>query len=222
MNNKEKYCIVCGKPLTGVQRKFCSINCKTKEHYRQNKSNTSFRQYLRSVARKLELIEYKGGKCEICGYNKNIAALEFHHIDSSTKCFNIDGRLLANKKMDELIEEVNKCMLLCSNCHKEVHHENHDIQTIKQYLNEPNFKNKKREIFVCKECGKILNIENKTHLCAECYLKHSEERRKVKRPNKEELQKLLKEYSLTKIGKMYGVTHGAIKKWGIQYGIIKT
>ena len=37
-----------------------------------------------------------GGKCEICGYNKNVSALEFHHIDSVTKDFKLDARKLAN------------------------------------------------------------------------------------------------------------------------------
>lgn len=220
MEKEKKYCIICGKELNGLQRKFCSANCKAKDHYRQHKSNTSLRQFLRSAERKIELIEYKGGKCEICGYNKNLAVLNFHHIDSSKKSFNIDGRLLANKKMEDLINEANKCMLLCANCHQELHHENHDIETVKQLLEEHQSKKNKREIYVCKDCGKILNIENKTQLCSECYVKHSAERRKVERPSKEELQKLLKENSLSKIGKMFGVSHASIKKWGIQYGII--
>ena len=220
MEKEKKYCVICGKELNGLQQKFCSANCKAKDHYRQQKRNTSLRQFLRGAERKLDLIEYKGGKCEICGYNKNLAVLNFHHIDSSKKSFNIDGRLLANKKMEDLIHEANKCMLLCANCHQELHHENHDIETIKQLLEEHKYKRTKREIYVCKDCGKILNIENKTQLCSECYVKHSAERRKVERPSKEELQELLKENSLNKIGKMFGVSHATIKKWGIQYGII--
>ena len=122
--------------------------------------------------------------------------------------------------MEDLINEANKCMLLCANCHQELHHENHDIETIKQLLEEHKSKKNKREVYVCKDCGKILNIENKTQLCSECYVKHSAERRKIERPSKEELQELLKENSLNKIGKMFGVSHASIKKWGIQYGII--
>ena len=221
MGREKKYCIICGKELTGTQQKFCSTNCKAKDNYRRHKSNTSLKQFIRSVERKLELITYKGGKCEICGYNKNLSALNFHHIDSSEKSFSIDGRLLANKKKEDLIDEANKCMLLCANCHQEIHHENLDIELVKQLLNEHKNKRNKREVYVCKDCGKILNYENKTQLCSECYIKHSAERRKVERPNKEELKELLTKYSLSKIGKMYGVSHTAIKKWGIQYGIIK-
>jgi hypothetical protein len=65
-------------------------------------------------------VEYKGGKCEICGYNKCINALEFHHNDSSKKEFGIAAnghcRSWENVKI-----EIDKCTLLCSNCHKESH-----------------------------------------------------------------------------------------------------
>lgn len=221
MEEKLKYCVICGNKLNGSQQKFCSASCKQKDFYHNHKNNSSFAQFLRSAKRKLELVEYKGGKCERCGYNKNISALEFHHINSSEKKFNIDGRLLANKKMEELIDEANKCMLLCSNCHKEVHHEGHNIETIKEFLNEEKITKDKIEVFVCKECGKVLSKHNKTKLCSECYLKYSLTLRKVERPSAEELSELLKTNSLNKIGKMYGVSHASVKKWGIKYGLIK-
>lgn len=216
-----KKCIVCGKELNGVQQKFCSASCKQKDFYSKHKNNSSFAQFLRSAKRKLEIIEYKGGKCEKCGYNKNIAALEFHHINSNEKSFAIDGRILANKKMEDLIAEANKCMLLCSNCHKEIHHENHELENVKTILMENDIIKEKKEVFVCKECGKILSKYSKTQVCAECYLKHSFERRKVERPSAEKLEELLKTNSLNKIGKMYGVSHALVKKWGVNYGIIK-
>lgn len=221
MESNVKYCVVCGKELNGMQQKFCSASCKQKDFYHNRKNNSSFAQFLRSAKRKLELIEYKGGKCEICGYNKNLSALEFHHINSKDKSFSMDGRLLANKKMEDLITEANKCMLLCSNCHKEIHHENHELEVVKLLIENNDILQKKSEVFVCKECGKILSKNNKTQLCSECHLKHRFELRKVERPSAEELQKLLKQYSLNKIGKMYGVSHASVKKWGVKYGIIK-
>ena len=89
MESNVKYCVVCGKELNGMQQKFCSASCKQKDFYHNRKNNSSFAQFLRSAKRKLELIEYKGGKCEICGYNKNLSALEFHHINSKDKSFSI-------------------------------------------------------------------------------------------------------------------------------------
>lgn len=75
---------------------------------------------------KQKLVDLKGGKCEICGYDKCLNALEFHHVDRETKLFELN---LANfnKAFDILKIEVNKCVLVCSNCHRELHyHENED------------------------------------------------------------------------------------------------
>jgi hypothetical protein len=67
---------------------------------------------------KIKLIEYKGGKCEICGYDKCNRALGFHHKDPKEKDFSISGKSLS---FDKLKTEVDKCMLVCSNCHCEIH-----------------------------------------------------------------------------------------------------
>ena len=67
---------------------------------------------------KEQLVEYKGGKCQICGYNKCSAALEFHHIDPNKKDFTISG---GTKSFEKLKPEVDKCIMVCSNCHKEIH-----------------------------------------------------------------------------------------------------
>jgi hypothetical protein len=64
------------------------------------------------------LVEYKGGKCEFCGYNKCIEALEFHHIDETTKEFSISG---STKSLEKQKEEADKCYMLCANCHRELH-----------------------------------------------------------------------------------------------------
>ena len=64
-----------------------------------------------------QAIAYKGGKCEHCGYNKYRGALEFHHKDPTQK----DPRGLKAYKLERLFAEVDKCLLLCSNCHREEH-----------------------------------------------------------------------------------------------------
>lgn len=67
---------------------------------------------------KLKLIDYKGGKCQVCGYNKCTAALEFHHVNPEEKDFGISG---CSRSFENLKAEVDKCVLVCSNCHKEIH-----------------------------------------------------------------------------------------------------
>ena len=69
---------------------------------------------------KLVLVEYKGGKCEICGYNKCVEALEFHHLDPSTKEAKNLGTTASIAKQKA---EADKCILVCANCHREIHNE---------------------------------------------------------------------------------------------------
>ena len=65
------------------------------------------------------LVQQMGGKCERCGYNDCIEALCFHHVDPTTKLFEISRGL--TKSMFALQKEVDKCALLCANCHIEAH-----------------------------------------------------------------------------------------------------
>ncbi len=65
-------------------------------------------------------IEYKGGKCCICGYNKCHSALEFHHLNPETKDFSISANGYT-RSWKEVKDELNKCILVCANCHRELH-----------------------------------------------------------------------------------------------------
>lgn len=68
---------------------------------------------------KQKCIDYKGGKCRVCGYNKCNRALEFHHVDPTTKDFSIAW--IRTNGWKTVKAELDKCVLLCSNCHAEVH-----------------------------------------------------------------------------------------------------
>jgi len=74
------------------------------------------------IKKKQKLIEYKGSECEICGYNKIqfLSVFDFHHKDPSKKEFGIAAKGLTIG-IDRLKKEVDKCMLLCKNCHAEIH-----------------------------------------------------------------------------------------------------
>lgn len=71
--------------------------------------------------RKEEIVAFKGGKCERCGYDKCIDALEFHHRNPAEKDSSI--RLSKRVKLETILKEIDKCDLLCANCHREIHHE---------------------------------------------------------------------------------------------------
>jgi hypothetical protein len=65
-------------------------------------------------------IEYKGSKCAICGYDKCIQVLEFHHSDPKEKDFGISAKGYT-RSWNKVRDELEKCILLCANCHREVH-----------------------------------------------------------------------------------------------------
>lgn len=65
-------------------------------------------------------IAYKGGKCCICGYDKCNSALDFHHKDEREKSFGLSVRGLT-RSWDRTKAEVDKCTLVCANCHREIH-----------------------------------------------------------------------------------------------------
>lgn len=117
---KLSHCKICNKTLTGKQIKFCSNICKCKDSNHRIQNYQS--QQKRGIERKLAFIKDKGGQCEICGYKKNMAALCFHHINPKEKRISLDLRSFSNNNIKILSEEVNKCQLLCANCHAETHY----------------------------------------------------------------------------------------------------
>ncbi|MEX0924628.1 MAG: hypothetical protein WDZ82_01665 [Candidatus Paceibacterota bacterium] len=73
------------------------------------------RKKLRQMAR-----DHMGGKCALCGYHKSPRALSFHHKDESKKEFGMSARGLT-RSWEKIKAEIEKCVLLCANCHMEVH-----------------------------------------------------------------------------------------------------
>ncbi len=84
------------------------------------------REYLIAAVRKRRqkirrmAVAAKGGRCEKCGYDRCTEALEFHHLDNSNKNFGLSekGHARSWKKVEK---ELKKCVLLCANCHREIH-----------------------------------------------------------------------------------------------------
>ncbi len=70
---------------------------------------------------KAKALEYLGNKCSKCGYEKCKRALQFHHTDPSEKDFGISGS--ENRSWDKVKAELDKCILVCANCHMEIHEE---------------------------------------------------------------------------------------------------
>lgn len=112
---QKTHCIICNALFRGKQTKFCSLIRKNKHH------QGYISQQHRGLTRKRELVFAKGGHCSLCGYRKNLAAFAFHHLDSTAKDFKLNMRSLSNRKMESVLVEFHKCILVCHNCHAEIH-----------------------------------------------------------------------------------------------------
>ena len=115
-----KKCIICGKEFetlpNGNSRKYC-FECSPS--YPKGGSRALTIKALRRAMKK-QAVKELGGKCEICGYNKCIDALIFHHKDPSEKDFGLAQNGIMHD-WKEYLSEAKKCMLLCANCHAEEH-----------------------------------------------------------------------------------------------------
>lgn len=92
----------------------------------QGKSKNLLRQQKNRLHKRKNLKDLAGGKCSKCSYNKCYAALQFHHKKPSEKKFDITDAVWNRIKVTEkeLQEEIKKCVLLCANCHAELHYPN--------------------------------------------------------------------------------------------------
>ncbi len=107
----------------------CKENCNIEDFYqrrgKQNSSTyckkcTSIQTIKRTQNLKKLMVEYKGGQCEKCGYNTYIGALEFHHLNPKEKDFH-PSQLKKYTFDDRVKKELDKCILVCANCHREIH-----------------------------------------------------------------------------------------------------
>lgn len=111
-----KICSKCEKEFfpkkQAKTRKYC-YDCVPEEGY----NGATIRKRIKQWA-----LEYKGGQCQRCGYNKCSQALDLHHLNPNEKDFSLSDR---NIKLDwEVIKkELDKCILICANCHREIHAE---------------------------------------------------------------------------------------------------
>lgn len=118
----KKECKYCGKDFESniSVKKFCGKQCKSR--HGNKLYNRGSDQKSRGAKKKSVVCKKMGGKCCICGYSKNLSGLTFHHTIPQKKLFPLDIRSFANRKKKALEEEVQKCILVCRNCHSEIEH----------------------------------------------------------------------------------------------------
>ncbi len=101
-----------GKPVS-VQRKAAIVRAVKKR-----------RRKVREMA-----VSHKGGKCQRCGYKSCVEALEFHHISKEDKSFGISAKGYT-RSWQAIQQELEKCLMLCANCHREFHAGLFDLSAI--------------------------------------------------------------------------------------------
>ncbi len=203
---------------------------------------------------KSRMVEAMGGGCCICGYRRCLSALALHHINPKEKDFGF-GRVMAHIiSWSRIVVEIRKCILVCHNCHSEIHEGvvcvpadapkfNETFVTYKiirtkkprpqcrgceKELERRNKtgecrkcraggweeanKGKKRRTkrSACSSCGTAMWGTSKTGLCRPCYTKTI---RKVERPSREVLVAELAQSNYSAMGRKYGVSDNAIRKW---------
>lgn len=122
-NNETKKCLLCQKEfLPNVPNRLYCYECSPEG------LDCAAAQKAKKRAIKHFLIQKKGGKCERCGYDKCEGALQFHHRDPAQKEFTFSHVNLndSNFSLEKHLEELDKCELLCANCHFEEHYSKDD------------------------------------------------------------------------------------------------
>lgn len=186
-----------------------------------NKSRANYAVFWRSRAKE-ELIQYKGGKCCKCGYNKNVPrAYDFHHRNPDKKEFSISNYSVLN--IDKLRKEVDKCDLVCRNCHAEIHDEKYkDIRDLMKEKHERYMASRTPTIIrKCEVCLKDFKQKGARQICCSVSCLGIKNRKVEKRPSLDELKNMINSMTMVAIGKKYGVSNNAVKKWARKYGLIK-
>jgi hypothetical protein len=208
--DSRKCCVGCA-PIGVIPGNYSEFNkqitcvvCKTHFNFIGHNGNFShkmcakcYRRHFRKLF-KDKAIEYGGGKCKHCGYNKHKDILQFHHLKDKNFTIGHVGKISWNK----LIKEIDKCILLCPTCHRKAHTYKHQSQTYQAHkicirckheftLTQDNIKLfngrkhcvkcvpkiKNSKMLKCKSCGLhfefVVGEYNscKNNLCTKCYLR---------------------------------------------------
>ena len=115
----------------------------------------------------------------------------------------------------KVIIELKKCIIVCSNCHREIHNPEAFLKTDYKTNKSLNFENTITPTGKCPCCN---TDTYRTIYCSQICCNYY--KRKVKRPSREELKSLIKTIPYTRIGKMFGVSDNSIRKWAKSYGLI--
>ena len=113
--SNRKFCLECS-PFRGHNTRDLTQSRRTSTQHAERFWRYQSRE---RTDRKVKLVELLGGRCSTCGYDKCVAALEFHHRDPIKKSFEL-SKVNLLRRWDVVLAEAEKCDLLCANCHREL------------------------------------------------------------------------------------------------------
>jgi len=191
-NRKRLYCFDC-HPNISINKKERIYHCLVK----------------RRKEHKMKIVKICGNKCCICGYDKCYEALEFHHVNE--KDFTIANALMTYP-WHQILKEVEKTILVCANCHREIHNGFYSNNILKEKLKE----NVDRIHYYIQYEQLILILNS---LLKERINNIKRSRRKVERPTYKQFIVEMNElhWNYCAMGRKYGVSDNAIRKWEKAY-----
>lgn len=161
---------------------------------------------------KERMLAAMGGCCQVCGYDKCNDSLAFHHIDPTKKDFTFSKVRANPTSWVKIVSELKKCILVCHNCHSEIHAGVSSIPDKYFFFDEKylDYKNidKEKQLDNCPQCGKLKH-NVLTYCSRKCSGKSS---RKVDWDNINILEEYRNLGSLTKISEKYNISDQAVRK----------
>jgi hypothetical protein len=156
------------------------------------------------------MVKAMGSKCQCCGYNTSTNSLAFHHIDPSIKDLSFGGLRANPAQWSSVVAELRKCILVCNNCHGEIHAGVRRLPDTYQLFDESFAEYKiafEKLVDKCSICNndKYSNMKFCSHKCA------ATSRRKVNWDDVD-LLKLMKDYTIGELEVKLGISNAAIYK----------
>ena len=187
--------------LSWLEHTAVLVQCK--EHGKQLEEKLTKSQIVSNFRRrrKEELTQICGGQCNLCGYKKCISALEFHHIEEEKKTYALSKKGTTHN-LEKDIAEIQKCILVCANCHREIHD---GFYTKEELKNKAVFNKELAESFLHPPKKEKHKIERKV--------------KKSKIPDRETLKNLIRNNSFLSIGIQFDVSDASIRKWCKKYNL---